>query len=84
MAEGKIRILYIAATGAGDPTRASLPFHLAANGAVEAGYDADIVLAGDASELVKANVAEGISGLGIPPLAELLAKVGAKGIPVYV
>ena len=84
MAEGKIRILYIAATGAGDPTRASLPFHLAANGAAEAGYDADIVLAGDASELVKANVAEGVRGVGIPPLAELLAKVGAKGIPVHV
>ena len=84
MAEGKVRILYIAATGASDPTRASLAFHLAANGAAEAGYEADIVLAGDASELVKAGVAEQVHGVGVPPLAELLEKVSAKGIPVHV
>ena len=84
MAEGKVRILYLTSTGAADPTRASLAFHLAANGAAEAGYDADIVLAGDASELVKAGVAEQVRGVGIPPLAELLEKVTARGIPVHV
>ncbi len=84
MAEGKVRILYLTSTGAADPTRASLAFHLAANGAAEAGYDADIVLAGDASELVIAGVADQVRGVGIPPLAELLQKVTAKSIPVHV
>ncbi len=84
MAEDKVRILYLTSTGAADPTRASLAFHLAANGAAEAGYDADIVLAGDASELVIAGVADQVRGVGIPPLSELLEKVTAKGIPVHV
>jgi predicted peroxiredoxin len=78
------RILYISATGASDPTRASLAFHLAANGAAEAGHQADIVLAGDASELIKSGVAEGVRGVGIPPLGELLAKVRDKGIALHV
>ena len=78
------RILYVTATGPSDPTRASLAFHLAANGAVEAGHEADIVLAGDAAELVKPGVAEGVRGVGIPPLGELLAKAGEKGVPVHV
>ena len=79
-----VRILYLTATGPSDPTRASLPFHLAANGSAEAGQDADIVLAGDAAELVKPGVAERVNGIGIPPLGELLAKIGDKGIQVHV
>ena len=78
------RILYLTATGPSDPTRASLAFHLAANGAAEAGHEADVVLAGDAAELVKAGVAEGVRGVGIPPLAELLAKIREKGVRVHV
>jgi len=84
MAEEPVRILYITATGPSDPTRASLAFHLAANGAAEAGYDADIVLAGDATELLKGDVAANVRGVGIPPLSELLDKVTAKGIPVHI
>ena len=84
MAEERVRILYLTATGSADATRASLAFHLAGNGAAEAGYDADIVLAGDAAELVKADVVESVRGVGLPPLAELLAKVTAQGIPIHV
>ena len=84
MAQENTRILYVTATGASDPTRASLAFHLAANGAAEAGYAADIVLAGDAAELVKAGVAEDVRGVGIPPLEELLDKVRTKGIGLHV
>ena len=84
MSEERVRSLYISATGPADPTRASLAFHLAANGAAEAGYDADIVLAGDAAELVRRDVAERVRGVGIPPLAELLGKVTAAGIPLHV
>jgi predicted peroxiredoxin len=79
-----VRILYLTATGASEPTRASLPFHLAANGSAEVGQDAEIVLAGDAAELVKTGIADGVNGIGIPPLRELLAKIGDKGIQVHV
>lgn len=81
---GSMRILYITAVGAGDPARASLAFHLAANGAVEAGYEADLVLAADATELIKPGVAEQVAGIGMPPLAELLAKAQARGISLHV
>ena len=84
MADARPRMLYISATGPGDPTRASLAFHLAANGAAEAGYAAEIVLAGDAADLVRADVAAGVRGIGIPPLGELLAKAGDRGIPIHV
>ena len=84
MAGERVRILYLSATGSADPTRASLAFHLSANGAAEAGYDADIVLAGDAAEMVKADVVDRVRGVGLPPLAELLTKVTAKGIPIHV
>jgi hypothetical protein len=46
-----MKVLYLATTGAGDPTRASLPLHIAANGSVEAGQECAVVLAGDAVEL---------------------------------
>ena len=84
MTQATTRILYLTATGAADPTRASLAFHLAANGAIAAGYQADIVLAGDAAELVKASVAAGVQGVGIPPLVELLEQVRTHGIAVHV
>jgi predicted peroxiredoxin len=50
------RILYPTAAGPADPTRASLPFHLAINGTIEAGDTVELVLAGDATDLVKAGV----------------------------
>ena len=37
-------LLYIAAHGPDDPTRACIPFHLAANGAAESGIDATVNL----------------------------------------
>jgi len=84
MTAASTRILYVTATGPGDPTRASLAFHLAANGAAEAGYVAEIALVGDAADLVKGDIATSVRGVGIPPLADLLAKVATLGIPVHV
>ena len=84
MAAAAVRMLYITATGPVDPTRASLPFHLAANGAAEAGYAADIVLAGDATDLIREGIVEGVRGIGIPPLSELLEKAGNKGIALHI
>ena len=47
-----MKVLYLVTTGAGDPTRASLPFHIAANGSVVEGQECAIALAGDGTELV--------------------------------
>lgn len=79
-----MRILYMATSGSGDPTRASIPFHLAVNGSFEVGQHAGVVLAGDAAELVKAGVRDGVEGVGLPPMRELVEKLTRHAIPVYV
>jgi predicted peroxiredoxin len=79
-----VRILYLATTGAGDPTKASIPLHIAANGSVEAGQDCAVVLAGDAVELASRETAERVEGVGIPPARELFAKLREHEVPVYV
>ena len=79
-----MKILYLATTGAGDPTRASLPLHIAANGSVEAGQECAVVLAGDGVELVSRETAEGVEGVGVPPARELFQKLLDHEVPVYV
>ncbi len=78
------KLLIISATGAGDPTRASLPFHIAVNGAAASGFESDVALAGDATELLKTDVAAGVKGVGVAPLAELIAACRLKGVRFYV
>jgi predicted peroxiredoxin len=78
------RILYLTVTGPADPTRASLPFHLAINGTAAAGDTPELVLAGDAAELLRAGVVDSVQGIGVPPLAELVAKLGAAGVAIHV
>jgi predicted peroxiredoxin len=79
-----MKLVYFASAGAGDPTRASLPFHLAANGSVEVGQEAAVILGGDAAELVLEDNAERVEGVGVPPLRDLLAKLRDHEVPVYV
>ena len=79
-----VRILYMASSGSSDPTRASIPFHLAVNGSVERGHDVGIVLAGDATEFLQPDLREAAEGLGLPPLRELLTKARQHAVPVYV
>ncbi len=79
-----MKILYLATTGAGDPTRASIPLHIAANGSVEAGQECAVVLAGDATELVSHETAERVEGVGVPPAKELFRKLLDNQVPVYV
>jgi hypothetical protein len=81
---GLVKILYLAVTGASDPTRTSLPLHIAANGSVEAGQECAIVLAGDATELVSRGTAERVEGVGVPPARELFQKLVDHQVPVYV
>jgi predicted peroxiredoxin len=79
-----MQILYLAASGSSDPTRASIPLHLAVNGSLEVGHTVGVVLAGDATELVKAAIREGLEGTGVPPMRELFAKARTHEVPVYV
>jgi predicted peroxiredoxin len=79
-----MRLLYLATSGAGDPTRASIPLHIAANGSVEAGQECAVALVGDAVELVRRETAEGVEGVGIPPARQLFQKLRDNQVPVYV
>ncbi|MBA2295196.1 MAG: hypothetical protein H0W16_08675 [Actinobacteria bacterium] len=79
-----MRILYLATAGSSDPTRASIPLHIAANGSIEVGQECTVVLAGDATELVSREKAKGVEGVGVPPARELLQKLVDNHIPVYV
>jgi predicted peroxiredoxin len=79
-----MKILYLATAGAADPTRASIPLHIAANGSVEAGQECAVVLVGDATELVARETAERVEGVGVPPAKELFQKLLDNQIPVHV
>jgi predicted peroxiredoxin len=79
-----MKVLYIATTGAIDPTRASIPYHVAANGSVDGGQDCAVVLVGDATELVARSTAEKVEGVGFKPAGELLQKLVDNQVPIYV
>ena len=78
------KLLIVAATGPEDPTRCSIPFHIACNGATPAGVECGIAFAGDAAELLKPDVIANVFGIGIPPLRELLDKCVAQNVSFYV
>jgi predicted peroxiredoxin len=79
-----VKVLYLATSGSSDPTKASIPLHIAANGSLEAGQECAVVLAGDATELVSRETAERLEGVGVPPARELLQKLRDNDVPVYV
>jgi predicted peroxiredoxin len=79
-----MKMVVWASAGASDPTKASIPLHVVANGCVEVGHDSAIIMAGDATELVLENNAQTVEGVGIPPARELLAKLKEHSVPVYV
>ena len=79
-----MKILYLATAGAADPTRASIPLHIAANGSIGEGQECAVVLVGDATELVSREKAERVEGVGIPPAKELLQKLLDNRVPVYI
>jgi predicted peroxiredoxin len=78
------RLIYVGTHGPDDPTKACMPFHLAVNGAAEAGIDAEINLAGDAAVLIQDQYIETLTPLGLPPLRDLIAKAREKGVPIFV
>src|SRR5437870_13851160 len=65
-------LLIVAAAGPDDPTRASVPFHIAVNGAKPAGPAVAIALGGDAAELVQPDVIAKAVGVAVPSLAKVL------------
>lgn len=79
-----MKFLYLSTTGASDPTKASIPLHLAVNGSAEVGHDTEIVLAGDAAEIILGDNINTIEGVGVPPMRELIEKVKAHEVPVFV
>ena len=78
------KLAIVGSTGASDPTRASIPFHIAVNGAHAGGTEVLVILAGDAAGLLKEGVPEQVNGLGVPPLAALLARCTEARIPIHV
>jgi predicted peroxiredoxin len=79
-----LKVLYMVARGTDDATLASVPLHIAANGSLEVGQEASVVLVGDATELVIGDNAERTEGLGVPPMRELLGKLREHRVPIYV
>ncbi len=79
-----MKVLYIVATGAGDPTRASLLLHLAANGSVENEQECTVALIGDGAELSFRETADRLEGVGVPAVRDLLAKLVDNAVPVYI
>lgn len=79
-----MRTLYMITSGSADATRASVPLHLAVNGSLEVGHTVGLVLAGDATELLQAEVRERLEGVGVPPIRDLFAKARQHDVPVYV
>ncbi len=75
--------LFIGLHGSEDPTKATFPF-LMANGALESGHQAGIILVGDAVVLMNDPVAAHVQGVGFPPLKELMAKVIAAQVPIFI
>ena len=79
-----MKITYFGSAGTADPTRASIPLHLAANGSVEVGHETNVILGGDATELLVGDCSERMEGVGVPPARELLAKLRDHDVPVFV
>ncbi len=69
--------------GTSDPTKATIPFHLA-RGAKQAGIAVRVVLAGDSTDLIRSGIADTVQGKGVPPLREVLDFARDNKIPIHV
>lgn len=75
--------LFIGLHGSEDPTKATFPFVMA-SGALDAGHQTAIILVGDAVVLMNSTVADNVHGVGLPPLKDVMAKVVAAKVPIYI
>ncbi len=76
-------ILFMGSNGSENPTKSVFPFVLA-NGAVDAGYEAEVSLFGDAVVLMKDVVANAVVPMGWPPLKDIMATSISNKIDIYV
>lgn len=78
----KLHILMRSSWGTDDPTRASFAF---SHGLAlfDAGHDVQIFLTAEATYLMRKETVEVVKPVGWPPLAETMAKIVAKRIPVF-
>lgn len=77
------KILSITTHATDDPTKSTFAF-ITAIGAIGGGKEIAIALLGEGAYLAKSAVAKTVHGVGFPPLPELIEKVVAAKIPVYV
>ena len=77
------KILYVGTAGSDDPTRAGLPFNFAI-GALEAGHQPEIFLAGEAAYLMKDAVMAAVQPVAMPALKEMMDAVVGQNVPLYV
>ena len=77
------RILSVATHATDDPTKATLAF-ITAVGAMGGEKDVTIALVGEAVYLAKAAIAKTVHGVGFSPLPDLIEKVVAGRVPVFV
>jgi len=77
------KILYVGTAGSDDPTRAGLPFNFAL-GALEAGHQPEIFLAGEAAYLMRDPVMSAVQPVAMPALKEMVDDVVAQRVPIYV
>ena len=77
------KLLFMGVRGSADPTNAAMPF-IMANGAVQAGHEAQIVLANETVDLMSGVVAENLMPFGWPAFKEILAETVAAGVRIHV
>jgi predicted peroxiredoxin len=77
------RILYLGTAGSDDPTRAGLPFNFAM-GALDAGHQPEIFLAGEAVYLMKSVIADAVMPVAMAPLKAMLDEVVAQRVAIFV
>ena len=78
----QLKILFKTAWGSDDPTKAAFPFsHGLA--LTEAGHEVQIYLLGEAVVLMRKVVADAVTPVGWPTVAEFLNKLTAKHVQIY-
>ena len=81
-AHKQLKIMMKSAWGSDDPTKAAFPFsHGLA--LAEAGHEVQIFLLGEAVVLMRKVVAEAVTPVGWPKIADTLDKLAARHIPIY-
>ncbi len=77
------KLLFMGVHGSADPTNAAMPF-IMANGAKQAGHEAQIILMNEAVDLLTGQVAENLVPFGWPPFKEILAETLGAKTPIHV